>query len=73
MTPPPLAPLAEKKIKSRLFSPFFIRASVPIEPECSEMDNFDKFTLQKNGFNKKNIQGMLHMLEKSRLFLVGGG
>ena len=35
---------------------------MPIEPECPEMNNFDKFTLQKNGFNKKIIQGMLYML-----------
>ena len=44
---------------------------MPIEPECPEMNNFDKFTLQKNGFNKKIIQGMLCMLhilsEKNRL------
>ena len=29
-----------QKIKSRLFSPFFIHTQ--IDPECSEMDNFDK-------------------------------
>ena len=38
--PPPPTPLVEKKFlkKSRLFSPFVIL--IPIEPECSEMDNF---------------------------------
>ena len=36
--PPPSASLADQKNKKGDFSPFFI----PIEPECSEMDNFDK-------------------------------
>ena len=32
--------LADIKIKSRFFSPLFIH--IPIEPECSEMDNFEE-------------------------------
>ena len=43
--PPPLsAPLAKKNKKSSILFDFFIH--IPIETECSEMDNFDK---TKNG------------------------